>query len=422
VRDPRRPGPAAGGRPAGRLTGVVDHRSGAPGGGPEGRASRAGRATGPGQWIVTGGWVVPEASGRRAVAALLLAVALLLVSACAPRGAEPVTSDDPSPSATPASGPAPEDAAATAEVTTSASSGARSVSASECALTVGPLLRERTTVTPAGAVTVLAGGLPCAGVGVWVAGFVLDEAAAGDPAPRFAGRYTGAQPLSVRLPAATGRCGAAAVYFAGDADNGGDTGAATAAAQAVRTDLGYWPAGLPATVPGGAILQGRESGVLAATVAGDPSRCSPGESVSTPFAAVGDCWQPGSAASPSAGATARPGGTGFRKTPCTTPHTHEVYWAETLSPQTYRTQTQAQGQATSASAWAHKRAGDVCVARRSSLRLAADVRQTDVFLELLWPSKLEYPPPGAAGWSKAQIVCLVRWKDSRTSPKQLLRH
>jgi hypothetical protein len=63
----------------------------------------------------------------------------------------------------------------------------------------------------------------------------------------------------------------------------------------------------------------------------------------------------------------------------------------------------------------------VCLARRSSLRLASGVRLDDVFLELLWPSSLEYPPAGATGWSKAQVVCLARWKDGSTSDRHLLQ-
>jgi hypothetical protein len=359
-------------------------------------------------------------SVRRAATALALTLTLPL-AACSTRAPEPVggSAEQSSPST---AGSSEAVSAATAEVTGSASPTGTSGTgtggvAQTCALALGPLLRERTTVTAAGVVTVLPGPLPCPAVGVWTGTFVLDEDGAGDPAPRFAGRYTGAAALTARLPAAGGRCGAAAVFFSVEAGDAARTAEAGTARQAVRTDLAYWPTGQSATVPAGVILQGRASTVLAATVAGDPSRCSPGESVATPFAAVGDCWLPGR--SSGGGASEPAGGTGFRKTVCTGAHTHEVYWAETLTPQNYRAQTQ--GQNVSASAWAHKRASDVCAARGAGLRLADDVRSTDVFLELLWPSSLSYPPGGASGWSKAQIVCLVRWKDSRSSAQQLLR-
>jgi hypothetical protein len=250
----------------------------------------------------------------------------------------------------------------------------------------------------------LTGALPCRSVGVWVSTFTLDEDAATDPTPRFVAAYTGAAALTAKLPAVTGRCAAAAVYFSVDAAEAAQTSAAASAAAAVRGDLAYWPASTGPTVPGAPILAGRASGVLAATVVGDPSRCSPGESVATPFAAVGDCWLAA--------------GAGFRTTTCGVQHTHEVYWVESLTTKAYLAQNPTQQ--VSASAWARQRAGEVCAARRSSLNLAHDVTMADVYLEYLWPSALDYPPTGPAGWSKAQIVCLARWQDGRPSSRHLL--
>jgi hypothetical protein len=200
-----------------------------------------------------------------------------------------------------------------------------------------------------------------------------------------------------------------------EADTAAKSGLAAKVAAAIRADLLYWPANQSATVPGAVILQGRASGVLAAAIGGDPGVCSPGPSLASPTAAVGDCWIAGPTPPPAAG-TAGQGG--FRKTTCGAPHTHEVYWAENLTAQAYL-QDRTSPQET-ASAWARRQANAVCVARRTALRLAGDVGTPDVALELLWPSALSYPPASPSAWSKAQAVCLVRWKDDRASDRHIL--
>jgi hypothetical protein len=304
-------------------------------------------------------------------------------------------------SATSASG-----SAATAGLTGSAGAGSNPGLA--CTAMVGSVLRERTAAGPDGTVTLLAGALPCRWVGVWVSSFTLNEDSAGDPTPRFLGRYTGAKALSARLSSVSGTCTAAAVYFsvtAGDAD---DTSAAATTAVQARADLAYWPAGQQSTVPTGAILRGRVSVLLAGSVSGDPSRCSPGEDVSTPVAAAGDCWLAAGGGS----------GTKFTSTSCDAAHTHEVYWAETLLPQLYAQQGKPQG--ISPSAWARNRADDVCAAKRGAIALAHDVRMSDIALEFLWPSGLDYPPDPADGWAHAQLVCLARWQDGKPSDRHLL--
>ena len=301
-----------------------------------------------------------------------------------------------------------------------------------CDRTVGSQLRERTTVDAAGAVTVLAGALACPGVGVWVSTFALDEDAAADPAPRFVGAYTGSGVLSARLPETRARCTASAVWF--------DVAATTASpapggAADVRGDLAAWPADRPPTVPAATILRGRPSPVLAARVSGDPATCSPGQNVATPVAAVGDCWSTTgspsvtpsasspSASSPSASSISGPSATtsdvqatGFRATACGAPHTHEVFWAEDLDPRAYQQQSATRPQP--AAAWARGRAQQVCQDRRGSLRLAAGNRPGDVQLEVVWPAELQAPT--AAGWPKAQVVCLARWRDGRTTATRLL--
>ena len=308
---------------------------------------------------------------------------------------------------TSSSGPA---SAATAGLASGTATGNGSTSTQPCGVTVGSQLRERTTVTSGGDVAVLAGPLDCRSVGVWVSSFTLDQDPTEDPTPRFAGRYTGAQALSARLPAVAGHCSAAAVYFAVDADEAQQANRASTVAETVRSDLATWPGNQAATVPAAAILRGHASGVLVAAVAEDPSRCSPGENVATPQAAVGDCWLAG----------ADPSGSGFRRSACTAAHTHEVYWAEGLTQRAY--EQQAPDRRPPAAAWARQRAVDVCQARRTSLRLAPGVRQADIALELLWPSTLEYPPAaGSTSWSKAQVVCLARWQDGKATARRILR-
>ena len=365
----------------------------------------------------------PVVAGRPLVVALArvlalvagpaLVVGLTLVACSSSPPTPPVTGRASGPSADPAGGPAATASAgagATAALTGAGSTSGGPTSTRPCPPSVGSQLRERTIVGQAGAVTLLAGTLDCRSVGVWVSSFTLDEDAASDPTPRFAGRYTGSGALTARLPEVTGRCSAAAVYYAVDADTADGTARAAVAATAVRDDLVMWPAGEAATVPTAAVLQGRPSGVLVATVTGDPSRCSPGDNVATPQATVGDCWL----AAPDSP------GTGFRRTACTAPHTHEVYWAESLTPQEYLAQTR--GRARTASTWARQRALDVCQARRGALRLAPGVGQADVALEVLWPSDLEYPPAaGSPTWARAQVVCLARRQDGRSGTQRILR-
>lgn len=296
-------------------------------------------------------------------------------------------------------------------------------SATTCLEAVGAQLRERTTVGRNGLVTILGGALPCRSVGIWAARFLLESDPALDSPPQFGAAYTGARQLAVRLPVTSARCTAAAVFFAVDADDQQDAIAAARTAVQVRADLASWPAGATALVPGGGILRGRSSAVLAATVVGDPAACSPGESVSSPFAAVGDCWTslpdaPGSASTSATASAAAGDSTRFRRTTCTEQHTHEVYWAEALTTQQFLAEGQPAG--LGAAAWARKRAGEVCVTRSTALTLDDDVKRADVFLEYLWPATLAYPPSGSAGWSKAQVVCLARWTDGRTSTRRIL--
>jgi hypothetical protein len=289
---------------------------------------------------------------------------------------------------------------------------------------IGAQLRERTTVGTAGLITLLTGALPCRAVGIWAASFRLDNDPGTDPLPRFGAPYTGRRPLAVRLPSASSPCSAAAVFFTVDADEATDRAAARRAAVQVRAELASWPTNATAFVPGGSILRGRSSAVLAGSVVGDPSGCSPGESVDSPFARVGDCWTAlpaGTGTGPSApagGGAASNGTTRFRRTTCSEQHTHEVYWADRLMPKQYVAEGQPAGLA--AAVWARKRADEVCAKQSASIALARGVSRNAIFLEYLWPATLSYPPTGAAGWSRAQVVCLARWKNGQAATRQLL--
>lgn len=347
----------------------------------------------------------------------VLALGLMAVAGCSPAASDPRdhTSASPHPSAL------PSDGASAGPPVSSSPDG--SASAAACPVTVGAQLRERTTVGKSGLVTVLPGTLPCASVGLWISRFTLDSDPTLDPAPQFGARYTGARQLAVRIPPVTGRCAAAAVFFTVDADDASDGTAASRAADDVRDQLAAWPAASTGVVPGGGILRGRASPVLAGTVVGDPAACSPGESVSSPVAAAGDCWTalPDAGASPSPSATAAAvadGATRFRRTTCGEAHTHEVYWAASLTTAQYLAEGRSAGLA--AAAWARKRADSECARRSTDLDLAHDVTRGDIFLEFLWPATLSYPPTGPTGWSKAQIVCLARWQDGRASNRHLL--
>jgi hypothetical protein len=299
-----------------------------------------------------------------------------------------------------------------------------------CDLTVGSQLRERTTVA-SGAVRVTVGTLPCRGVGVWVGRFSLDGDPAEDPRSSFAGTYTGSRPLTLRLPAIGNPCTASAVYFTVDGMASSDTQAQQAAASRARSDLHSWPADLVSAVPGGAILRGRPSVVLAGSVTGDPTACNPGEHVSTPIAAIKDCWlagtttpsgtvTPSGPAPPSAmnGGPSEDPRTRFTKVSCTAKHTHEVYWAESLSPQRYA--AEEPGAKVAAATWARDRAASVCGTRSRAVVLAKGVDLDEVALEYQWPSTLTYPPSATSSWNRAQVVCLARWKDGKASDHRIL--
>jgi hypothetical protein len=354
--------------------------------------------------------------GRATGVAAVGLVAALALSACSGSGTDLIDPGDAKRSGTPS---APAGATAGLTDTPEPSDQAR-----PCTVTVGSELRERTTTTGNGEVTVLPGTLSCRSVGLWVSDFALDQVSGTDPVPRFVGAYTGEERLTARLPRVGGGCAAAAVFFAVDALREADADRAVEVSAAVRSDLGSWPADRTATVPAASILQGRPSAVLVASVVGDPGTCSPEENVETPFAQVGDCWlaaHEASSSTPSATAVqAAAEGAGFRQTACSGLHTHEVYWAESIEPDQYRQDTG--GQEPAASAWARQRATEVCSEQRHVIRYATGVHAADVFLELLWPSGLTYPPGETSDWSKAQIVCLARWADGRTSDRALLRH
>jgi hypothetical protein len=351
-------------------------------------------------------------AGPRACVTFLV-LALVALTGCSPAPGDAQANTSPPPGAASPNGSG-SDAVTGASGNTS-STGSTGSTGGACAATVGPQLRERTTIGSQGLVTLLPGPLPCAGIGVWIARFTLDSDPALDPAPVFGARYTGQRPLAVRIPSTAGRCSAAAVFFTPDAV----TGTAATGATEVRTELARWPANSTAVVPGGPILRGQSSPVLAATIVGDPTGCSPGESVSTPVAVKGDCWT----ALPPAGATSTPtavaqGATRFRRTTCGDQHTHEVYWAEELTTKEYLAEGKVAGR--TASVWARRRADLVCARRSTDLELTHDVARKDIFLELLWPATLTYPPPSAQGWAKAQVVCLVRWQDGKSSNRHLL--
>jgi hypothetical protein len=266
-------------------------------------------------------------------------------------------------------------------------------------------------------------------VGIWTSAFALDQDPAADTSPTFVATYTGSSAVSVRLPAAASTCSAAAVFFAVDGLSAADRAVIqqSAAVQA-RADLRLWPVNATASVPGVAILKGHASTVLAGTVTGDPSACSAGEHVSTPVAAVDDCWlaraeagkpTPSGSALPAEDTSAR-----FTKVSCDAQHTYEIYWAESLLPQRYVADTGAVAGGSPgkvpAAIWARQLAGSVCGARSAKIAYAHDVTAKDVFLEYQWPSKLSWPLATPTAWSRAQVVCLARWKDGKPSDRHLL--
>jgi hypothetical protein len=217
------------------------------------------------------------------------------------------------------------------------------------------------------------------------------------------------------------------VYFSVDGSGSKHPTAQQAAAASARADLHDWPADRSATVPTATILRGHPSVVLAGTVSGDPSGCTAGEQVSTPVAKVGDCWlaltdppapSPAAKPGPSTAAALDDTGTRFAEISCNARHTHEVYWAEALDPQTYLAAGGPGEQA--ASAWAKQRAADVCGKRQSAVSLAHDVTGKDILLEYQWPSALTWPPTATSSWTRAQVVCLAQWKDGKPSDRHLL--
>ena len=346
-----------------------------------------------------------------ALPAMLVALVLLTVTGCRSPGA--VTADS-SPASSGSPGPSTGS-------TTSSTTVRGSEPGSGCDVAFGSQLRERTTVDATGKVSILGGELPCSSLGVWLGRFSLDEDPSTDPAPTFVGSYTG-RALAARLAAIGQPCGAGAVFFALDATSADARPAALTAARLARGDLSRWPADRAAVVPGGAILAGHGSVVLVGAVTGDPAGCSPGNHVSTPIAAVRDCWlgvdgSPAAVGAPAADPTTEPD-TPFTKVSCDAPHTHEVYWVENLDPKRYLADTDDARIA--ASTWARKRAETVCAARRGGIALAHDVAEKDIFLELQWPSTLTYPPTTTTSWSRAQVVCLARWKDGKPSSRHLL--
>ena len=128
-----------------------------------------------------------------------------------------------------------------------------------------------------------------------------------------------------------------------------------------------------------------------------------------------DCWL---ASAGKAGSLVNDPDTRFTKVSCNAPHTHEVYWVETLSPARYLEQRDGAG--APASTWARKRADTLCATKRTAVSLAHDVSPKDIFLEFQWPSTLSYPPSPPTAWNQAQVVCLARWKDGKPSDRHLL--
>ena len=321
-----------------------------------------------------------------------LIAATLLLAACRPAGAVTAASDP---------GPA-----------SSVSSGSAG-----CDLTFGVQLRERTVVAASGRFSLYGGAMPCQRIGLWVARFGLDEDPVTDPAPTFVADYTG-QPLTAQMAVSQQPCAASALFFALDATGAADLSQAVTAARLARDDLAKWPAEGSPTVPGGSILAGHGSVILAGSVGGDPSSCSPGSTVSYPFANAGDCWlaSPDPVPVPDAEAEAN---IRFTKVSCNAQHTHEVYWVQALSPTEYVQDTKHH--TLPASTWARERADAVCTAKGAAIELAHDVAPKDILLEFQWPSTLTYPPSPPTAWDRAQVVCLARWQDGKPSSRQLLR-
>ena len=351
----------------------------------------------------------PGCARRGVPRAVLATIVVLAATGCRSPGT--VTAD-----------PSPESSSAVSGPSAGSLTAAGSGASLRCDLTFGSQLRERTTVDAEGKVSITAGELPCASVGVWVGRFSLDEDPSTDPAPSFVGSYTG-RALAARLSAVAQPCGAGAVFFAVDATEAEAKPAALTDSRLARGDLSRWPANRSAVVPGGAILAGRGSVVLVGAVTGDPASCSPGNHVSTPIAAVRDCWlgAAGPSGTPSGTPSGDPAGdpdTRFTKVSCDAPHTHEVYWVETLDPKRYL--ADADDAPMAASTWARKRADTVCATKRDTINLTHDVSEKDIFLEFQWPSTLSYPPTATSSWARAQVVCLARWIDGEPSSRHLL--
>lgn len=138
----------------------------------------------------------------------------------------------------------------------------------------------------------------------------------------------------------------------------------------------------------------------------DPSGTGPADEVTTPTAAVKDCWRRGD------------GRVEFVKAACTSGHTAEVYAVRNLAFADYAAAKHPAKE--TPDVWVNRMGQVLCPKKYTPKLLAKGVKDADVAFSYVVPKGLG-PTADGDGWDDhPQIVCLVELDHDRMTPRRLL--
>ncbi|WP_198950387.1 hypothetical protein [Kineosporia sp. A_224] len=313
---------------------------------------------------------------------------------------------------TPEAGPtASGQAAGVAGVSPSATP---SVAAAPCAAKdLASAMRKKSKVGADGSLTVAAGAIPCEGT-TTASLYSFRLAVDYDPADTTSGRADGegveaggySESLDAFVtPDLADSCDAQ-VFFA-------VTPSETPQVSTMRTDVMAWIAARKAKAGGTKVWTGKSSPVVAVAASGEVMDCLPGDSVSVPYAAKGDCWKNDPA-------------TGIAdEVSCKKAHNTEVLYVRNVGIKDWKKANPKKPLPTQAAyrKWMKKRANSICDPKFNAVPLTGAVGISKLSAFSVYPTRysdFEVSLPGST--TTSQVVCIVQLKSAKaTTTRKILR-
>jgi hypothetical protein len=289
-----------------------------------------------------------------------------------------------------------------------------SVAAAPCpAKDLASAMRKKSKVGADGSLTVAAGAIPCEGTAT-ASLYSFRLAVDYDPADTTSGRTDGegveaggySESLDAFVtPDLADSCDAQ-VFFA-------VTPSETPQVSTMRADVMAWIAARKAKAGGTKVWTGTSSPVVAVAASGEVMDCLPGDSVSVPYAAKGDCWKNDAT-------------TGVaNKVSCKKAHNTEVLFVRNVGIKDWKKANPKKALPTQAAyrKWMKKRANSICDPKFNAVPLTGAVGISKLSAFSVYPTRysdFEVSLPGST--TTSQVVCIVQLKNAKsTTTRKILR-